>query len=209
MYHPGLLISTLTLALTMCAIHSQAADTRGPEQRLHPAQHQDSPRWRITRIFRHLDGDGNGIITMNEFLANSLDKAARQFARIDTDDDGLISWEEFAAIGHHQPDARDIDVEALKECIAEHRDIDLPDRPDAESRFAEVDGNGDGFIDPDEFETAKTTALTNKFNRIDADADGAITPQELAKALHGMHERREIRRNCIEEQRDMDELFNE
>ena len=57
------------------------------------------------------------------------------------------------------------------------------------------------------FVAAKTEQATNRFNAIDADADGGITKTELYNALKQQQERKAIRRECVEEQREVDELL--
>lgn len=183
------------------------AGSTGHQERMDPARHQAGIKGRVARIFRQLDIDGNDIITLDEFLAKSLENVSHRFDHIDTDHDELISWEEFSAVQHNLPD--DLDSDALRACIAEHLETDIPDRPDRESRFNEIDSSGDGFIDLDEFTTARTAGVTDKFNRIDADADGAITKRELFEALNSMRERHKIRHDCIEEQWDITALLAE
>ncbi len=172
-----------------------------PNGQFHRAKHK------VARIFHALDTDENGIITLDEFLEKPLAKAAGQFDRIDTDNDELISFEEFTAVHHERDRPTDIDVDELRACIAERLDRDLPERPDRASWFAEIDTNGDGFIDFDEFTAAKTAIVTNRFNRIDENADGGITPRELFAAFKKHRERRMIRRECVEEQRDVSDLL--
>lgn len=161
---------------------------------------------RAVRIFGALDSDGNDIITLDEFLARPMERASFRFDLFDTDDDGLISRDEFN-IAHTPPlQDTDIDIDALHACIADNLSGDLY-QPDPDARFDEFDSNGDGFIDPDEFSTARTAHATDKFNLLDVDADNALSQLELEGALQYMSERRAIRRNCIEEQRDINELL--
>ena len=138
-------------------------------------------RHKVNRIFNALDTDGSDTITLDEWLVKTTAKAERQFDRIDSDDDNLISLEEFQAIGHDRDD--DVDRDAVRACVADATGEDVPERPDRDTAFDEIDTNDDGFIDLDEFLAVKTEGATNRFNNIDADSDGAITKQELAKAL--------------------------
>ena len=164
----------------------------------------DNLRGKVNRIFSHLDTDLSETITLSEWLARVSDRAVNQFDRIDTDDDELISLEEFLAVGSGRGDANlDIDPELVRACIEEQRGEALPERPDRNERFAEIDTNDDGFIDFDEFLAAKSEHGTARFNAIDTDGDGAITKPELAAALIGQRDRRAIRRDCVDEQRDM------
>jgi Ca2+-binding EF-hand superfamily protein len=174
-------------------------------------QRRHSPRQRIIHIFNSLDADENEVVTLDEFLAKPLAKAEKQFARIDTDDDELISYEEFLAIHGDRPerDDVDIDVDELRACIAASLDQEVQERPDPETRFDLIDTNSDGYIDLDEFSVAKTNSAEEKFHKIDVDADGGITLQELAHWLLAQRKHREVRRACVEEQQEMNDLIAE
>ena len=163
-------------------------------------------RFKVNRIFNDLDADGSETITLDEWLSKPTEKASSQFDRIDTDDDELISLEEFLAVGGDRGD--DIDRDELRACIADATGEDVPERPDRETRFDIIDTDDDGFISFDEFLAAKTDKATDRFNHIDANGDGAITMQELAEAMQQHRERRSVVRDCIDDQRETDELLS-
>lgn len=123
----------------------------------------------------------------------------------------MISYDEFLAVHDDRPDRDDvdIDVDELRACIAETTGEEMPERPDPETRFDLIDTNSDGYLDLDEFSVTKTNAAEEKFYEIDADADGGITIQELAAELLGKRERREVRRACVEEQQEVNDLLEE
>ena len=162
---------------------------------------------KVERIMNALDTDESGTITLDEWLVKATTKAENRFNRIDTDDDGLISLEEFLAVGSRRGNHSDIDRDAVRQCVADATGEEIPERPDRETRFDEVDTNDDGFIDLDEMIAAVTSGATDKFNRIDADDDGAITEEELTAALEARSDIRDIRRDCVEEQRETEELL--
>ena len=169
-------------------------------------------RHKVNRIFNAVDTDGSDTITLDEWLVKSTAKAERQFDRIDSDDDSLISLEEFQAAGDHRRGHGrrgdgEVDHDAVRACVVDTTGEDVPERPDRDTVFAAIDTNDDGFIDLDEFLAAKTEGATNRFNHIDADGDGAITKQELAEALTQHRERRRTVRDCVEDQRETDELI--
>ncbi|MBT4494523.1 MAG: hypothetical protein HOC70_14870 [Gammaproteobacteria bacterium] len=171
-----------------------------------------NPEVKASRIFNSLDTDENEVITLDEFIAKPLAKAETQFDRVDTDDDSLISLEEFLATHHDRGEGRgedrpEIDHDAVRACVAEELDRDVPERPDRETRFGEIDTNGDGFVDYDEFVASKEAHATAKFNLIDEDADGGITEEELTAAIEAQHDIRRVHRDCVEEQLDADELL--
>ena len=215
-------ISMLVLTLAVTSISAIAAE-RGDRTRARaeagdervrpdgerPDARRHGLRHRVARIFNALDTDENGVITLDEFIAKPAAKAVKQFDRIDTDDDELISFEEFSVLHNDEPRDSDIDLEELRACIAENSDREVSERPDVASRFNLIDTNGDGYLDVDEFTTAKTNNATEKFYKIDADGDGGISPKELAAALKARRHHRQVRRGCVEEQREVSDLLTE
>lgn len=173
-----------------------------------------NPEQKVDRVFNAVDADGSETITLDEWLVKPLEKAERHFNRIDSDDDNLISPEEFEAAGdrrrgHGRRGDRDGDVDrdAVRACVVDTIGDDVPERPDRDTLFAAIDTNDDGFIDLDEFLRARTEGATDRFNHIDADNDGAITKAELLDAMTQQRERRDAVKQCVEEQRELDELI--
>ena len=173
-----------------------------------PGSGQGRPQHRPRRSFESLDTDANSIITLDEFLAKPVGKSPSKHIRMDRDRDGLISLEEFTAQPTAPQGEADIDPEEVRACIADNADSDLPEEPDKEARFAEIDSNADGFIDPEEFETDNVNHATSRFYGTDSDSDGGVTEEELEAALSSNQERREIHKACVDEQRDLAELFD-
>jgi Ca2+-binding EF-hand superfamily protein len=164
-------------------------------------------RHKVKRIFNAVDLDGSGTITLDEWLVKTTEKAKKHFDRIDANDDSLISPQEFLAAGHDRDKDLEVDPEELRACVADATGEAAPERPDRDTEFDRIDTNDDGFIDPDEFLAAKTEQATSRFNAIDTDGDGAITKQELAEALKHLHEIKRVRRDCVEDQREADDLI--
>ena len=100
----------------------------------------------------------------------------------------------------------DIDLDELKACVEEQGGPDWMTPPDRETHFVEMDVNGDGFVDRDEFETAREDRAAERFMLIDTDEDGAISESELTDALGEMGQHHSVRRECMDEQRDLNSL---
>ena len=208
MIKPKSLIAPLILAFIASAVMTASAHSNGTSHNnRHSERRAANPESKVERIFDKLDSDENGIITLDEFVTITLEKASHQFNRIDTDDDDLISLDEFLAVHHERPDDSEIDVEEPAACIEQSIGTEIAEVPDRETRFNEIDANADGFIDLDEFVAAKTNSATLRFNVIDEDADGGITPEELLAALTLQQEQRDVRRACVEEQQNIAELL--
>lgn len=225
-----------TLAVSICAVVTgiafstavAAPGADGPGKGQDRGKHRgQDPEVRAEKMFDRLDADGSGAVTVDEFLARPEDRAERQFARLDTDEDSSLSLEEFLERpdrdrsgrerpgrgrpgqdrpGQGRPDLTDIDKEAVKACVEEALDIDLPERPEPEEVFAMMDANSDGAVSQDEFMSAAETRSMNRFGRMDADGDGGITLEELQAALEARASHREARKQCVEEQLAADEL---
>jgi Ca2+-binding EF-hand superfamily protein len=148
------------------------------------------------RMLRQLDSNGDKLISLEEFTAKGTANYERQFTRADRDDDGLVSEDE--ARPRRRGPAEDIDVAALRECIAENGGL----AEGEEDRFAAADKDGDGALSQEEFFMQLEQRAFDQFARMDADADGQLTGAELAASMQGRNEQRRIVRACIAEQID-------
>lgn len=156
------------------------------------------PAARLANRFDRMDADDSGAVTIDEFLAMPLERADRRFDRADSDDDGLISLAEFTDRPERTRNP-DIDPEEVRACVEAELGEALPERPDRETVFAELDTSGDGFLDQAEATAGATSRLTVKFNDLDADSDGGVTEAELEASVEAHSELRQIRRACVEE----------
>jgi Ca2+-binding EF-hand superfamily protein len=137
--------------------------------------------------FRGLDDDGNGVLSIAEFVhraagapaddevvliaepvaAPAFESAAGRFGAIDINDDGMVSRVEWAGqdVAFHRADRNGDRVVSWQEYST---------RPDAnleEAKFDVLDRNADGALGPGEWPAAGAVA----FNVVDRNDDGAVT----------------------------------
>ena len=103
------------------------------------------------RGMARMDTNGDGVITLNEWLSGR----ARLFQRLDTNGDGVVGRDEVSAMASARR--------------AGGR------RASPERLFQRIDANGDGVVDGDEFDSAGRTM----FGRLDRNGDGVLSAEEL------------------------------
>ena len=120
-------------------------------------------------MIEHLDTDGDGLISIEEFRT----PRGRRFEEADLDGDGIVTQAEMTQ--HHEARA------------AEHEKERLAKRDKKMARlnehFAELDLNGDGGVTAEEAKQAI-------FNRLDKNGDGYISADEAKPHRDRMHDRR-------------------
>ena len=147
------------------------------------------------RILRRLDSNGDDLLSLEELTTHGTANYSRKFARADRDGDGFVSAAESRPRGDN---SWDIDVAALRECIAENGGLSELE----EDRFAAADKDGDGALNQEEFFMQLEQRAYDQFARMDANADGQLSSSELKASMVGRHEQRRIVRACVAEQLD-------
>eukprot|EP01056_Protomagalhaensia_sp_Gyna25_P005268 Protomagalhaensia_sp_Gyna_25__5267@NODE_649_length_2914_cov_15_548870_g505_i0_p1_GENE_NODE_649_length_2914_cov_15_548870_g505_i0NODE_649_length_2914_cov_15_548870_g505_i0_p1_ORF_typecomplete_len671_score136_67Pkinase/PF00069_25/6_2e69Pkinase_Tyr/PF07714_17/5_5e48EFhand_7/PF13499_6/1e10EFhand_7/PF13499_6/1_6e13EFhand_7/PF13499_6/1_1e14EFhand_8/PF13833_6/0_2EFhand_8/PF13833_6/5_8e05EFhand_8/PF13833_6/0_016EFhand_8/PF13833_6/0_00017EFhand_8/PF13833_6/0_00029EFhand_8/PF13833_6/1_6e06EFhand_1/PF00036 len=112
--------------------------------------------WEITKIVQALDIDGSGSISYTEFLAacytwreSELNIVWTAFNKLDTDNDGVISVEEFSRLLLGDADA---DQDLTQSRLVRRREGNREQlEEDVRQLILQIDRNGDGKIDWDEF----------------------------------------------------------
>eukprot|EP01053_Blabericola_migrator_P006982 Blabericola_migrator_1__6981@NODE_3539_length_1695_cov_173_318182_g1327_i1_p1_GENE_NODE_3539_length_1695_cov_173_318182_g1327_i1NODE_3539_length_1695_cov_173_318182_g1327_i1_p1_ORF_typecomplete_len271_score57_56EFhand_7/PF13499_6/1_4e13EFhand_7/PF13499_6/2_4e15EFhand_1/PF00036_32/0_053EFhand_1/PF00036_32/5_1e05EFhand_1/PF00036_32/0_00059EFhand_1/PF00036_32/1_3e06EFhand_8/PF13833_6/1_3EFhand_8/PF13833_6/2_5e05EFhand_8/PF13833_6/0_00088EFhand_8/PF13833_6/6_4e08EFhand_5/PF13202_6/0_0015EFhand_5/PF1 len=112
--------------------------------------------WEITKIIQALDIDGSGSISYTEFLAacytwreSELNIVWTAFNKLDTDADGVISVEEFSRL---LLGGGDVDQDLTQSRLIKRREGNREQlEEDVRKLVQEIDRNGDGKIDWDEF----------------------------------------------------------
>ncbi|TVQ92345.1 MAG: EF-hand domain-containing protein [Chromatiaceae bacterium] len=165
----------LTLAALGASLVLSAANAQAPGE---PDQPPGDP---AAAFIQQLDTDGDGRVSLDEALAPQQ----ARFAEVDTDGDGYITAEEaHAAFAAQVPPEM---LEAMKE-------RGMPDP--GETFIANLDQNGDGRVDLDEFKRPTIEA----FQRMDADGDGFATYEEATAFFQQMRQQMEEQMRRMQEQ---------
>jgi Ca2+-binding EF-hand superfamily protein len=116
--------------------------------------------------FRKADVNGDGKLSVEEFMAMGKDRfermCDRRFTMLDANGDGLIQLSELQA---HQADKGGMARQGM-----------------TEEKFHEADLNGDGVLNWDEFVRAFGQFRQKMFDRMDANHDGFLQPEEMQNA---------------------------
>lgn len=198
MFNRRLLAISILLAGCSLAVSSSAQEdsSRGKQSRAEPHEARALGRQSQIRMLRHLDSNGDKLISLEEFTARGTANYERQFSRADRDNNGYVSADE------DHPRRRgatvDIDPAALRECIEENGGLaEL-----REDRFAAADKDGDGALSQEEFFMQLEQRAFDQFARMDTDADGQLIGAELATNMLDRQGQRRLVRECFTEQID-------
>ena len=135
------LLAASAIAIAASAATLAAEIGSGPGRGGHFAMHM-LERW---------DVDGNGAVTLEEFLTST----DRRFERADADNDDIVTEDEISAIAKGRGERRGM------------------------RHLERLDGNDDGKLSLEEATALAVERATRRFNRADADKDGTISLLEL------------------------------
>ena len=146
--------------------------------------------------FAHLDGDGDGKVTLAEMKKGAGDF----FGKLDANRDGRVTKEEISAFHDQMREKHGQRGDRIAEHFAE-KDADKDGRLSAQElprmpaeHFARIDTNKDGYLSKDEL-AAKATAMREHFGKrfeqrgagqfaqADTNGDGAIDSKEADAAV--------------------------
>jgi len=147
-------------------------------------------------LIEHLDADGDGFVSLEEFLDQRIARADHEFERHDRDGDGLLSEDEARRPERpgHDATEREAVIACVRETIA-----DWEGPADVEDHFDAVDLDGDGYISLVEMSTALEARAHDLFDRIDSNADGLISLEEIHAHQEDEINVRRVVRACIDE----------
>jgi Ca2+-binding EF-hand superfamily protein len=142
---------------------------------------------RLTRgdtLFDRLDQDNDGVISAEEYA----DRPGKGF------------------IGRRE--SLKLDQEAFNKCMKDQLGGSYQERSTWEELFAATDTNSDNFIDRKEFLAQKEANVAERFAQIDINNDGNLDPGEFDIVNAQMQEHHQARRSCYLEQRELNHILS-
>jgi len=132
-------------------------------------------------FIKQLDTDGDGKVSLEEALAPQTPR----FNENDTDGDGVITAEEAS---------ESFKAQVPPEMLEAMKERGMPDP--GETFVKNLDKNGDGSVDQEEFQQPTVDA----FQRMDADGDGFATKEEASAYFAEMKEKMAEQMRLMQEQ---------
>lgn len=164
--------TTLALAAFIAGGLSLQAEEGGPDRR--------------GNLFSRADADGDGSVTLAEFMEAQSGSVDKRFERLDEDGNELVT-------------ERELEVGRTRMLERRQRGGDRDKRGDRSGRgdrqaapsFDELDTDGDGGLSLEEFLAMHKERLASRFDRMDENGDGVITEDEVGKRRGPPREGRE------------------
>lgn len=171
------------VALTPFAASAQSAPDGPPCERGANGPGGGHPHAR----FEEADADGDGALSLDEFLA----QGDPRFDRMDANGDGFVTTEEAAVVAEEMR-ARHAERHAERFGDGERPEPpegaperpergDRPGPPPFEDMLAQIDSDGDGQVSADEAEAQRAM----RFATLDSDGDGLLTQDEMRAGFRG------------------------
>jgi hypothetical protein len=123
--------------------------------------------------FEKIDADGDGKISVEEFVLASEHRVDRILDRMDSDENGVISNKEFESARAHRGKG--------EKGKRGKSDQDRRPRGGKPPSFDELDEDGNSELTEDELVAHHAERAAAHFEHIDEDGDGLLTKDELGK----------------------------
>ena len=181
-------VISATFVLPQAVAGDQQASAQGANSQENARGDRENRRHRGMKIFKRLDTNEDGVLSLDEMTAPTAAKAEKVFTHKDTDEDGLLSLEEFSL--NRRGEAIDLSeiADEIVQCVADLKDetgseyIVVPEASQFKSpaeRFAAIDSNEDGSIDLAEMQAHALAKATTAFTNMDSDENGEVSKNEF------------------------------
>ncbi|HIJ74091.1 MAG TPA: hypothetical protein HPP83_08310, partial [Candidatus Hydrogenedentes bacterium] len=142
---------------------------------------------RLRAILAHADGNSDGTVTPDEFVAAFPDIPVVVFHILDRNDDGALTREDLPLLPPehfllrlleliHMADANEDGEVTYAEALAVIADL-------TEDAFAHLDRNDDGVLSREDLPPEPILLLASLLEGADANGDGVVTPDEALAAI--------------------------
>ena len=153
----------------------------------------------ITAILNRMDNDGNGKVTLDDFISRSLESADAIFTRLDANRDDSILKAEFTtapAVKH----ISQISSNASKQCVKKITGLTLAERQSPESLFVLADKDNNGYLSSSEFVAHNMTLAFDRFTELESNGNGTLDKEEIGAEIKARQLIASAQQGCVKKQ---------
>jgi Ca2+-binding EF-hand superfamily protein len=197
------IIGAISATLLLTAMESQAKGNR------------KGAKSTLAAAFNRLDadGDGDGLLSLDEMLTPALNRAENEFIKKDSDADSFLTFDEWT--GDNERVDPSVIADEIVQCVADIKaetgndNIVVPDPGlflSALDKFDNADTSGDGVLDLSEVQAAVTSKVETRFSHMDTVLSADVSLDEFTDHKMRYHSSRRAVKSCIDELSE-EELF--
>jgi len=154
----------------------------------------------VNSVLNKMDDNGDGEVTVDDFMNRSSELAETVFKRLDSDGDDLILKEEFTTALPIKSNNTNITSNMTSLCNSKIKGLVLNDRQTPEVMFASADRDNNGYISSTEFVTDRMSQAYERFAELERNGNGIIEKDEIAAEVRERQLVAATYKYCINEQ---------